>query len=367
MIQDLKKFSQSVFKKLFQIIFKLLYGRIIYVSDNLLSNNILINDIKNPNIRTFNDKTYRIYNIKNGRIYSDNVENVAIIDENNIIDNISYQQIQGNLVSANKNICLQKGTPRIKNRFKGRVLSLAQGASGISNYYHWLFDLLPKIKLYSEIYNFNELDYLYAGNLQNFQTETLVPLGLDKIKVIDIANYRHIEADEIICTDHPNYYEGFIENKSKDIPAWTVKWLKDTYLKHAQKFECNDKIFIDRSSSQSKHCQFINYNEILGFLSEMGFSKYKTENLNFFEKIYLFNNANFIIGAHGAGFANLAFCKKGTKVIEIRPKNRTNSLYGRISEINNLDYSLVTTKVIDESEKIYGDIELDLNELKKYF
>ena len=355
-MKNLKKFLQKVFKNLFHIIFKLLYGKIIYVPDNLSSNNILINDVKNPNIKTFNNKTYRVYKIKNGRIYSDNVENVAIIDKNKIIDNISYQQILGNLVSANKNICLQKGTPRIKRHFKGTVLSLAQGASGISNYYHWLFDLLPKIKLYSEVYNFNELDYLYASNLKNFQTETLMPLGLDNIKVIDIANYRHIQADEIICTDHPNYYEGFIENKSKDVPVWTVKWLKDTYLKHAKKFECNDKIFIDRSSSQSKHCQFINYNEILGFLSEMGFSKYKTENLNFFEKIYLFNNANFIIGAHGAGLANLAFCKKGTKVIEIRPKNRTNSLYGRISEINDLDYSLLTKKVIDKSETILGDI-----------
>ena len=366
-MKNLKKFLQKIFKRLFHVIFKLVYGKIIYVSDNLLSNNISINNVKNPNIKTFNDKIYRIYKIKNGRIYSDNVENVAIIDGNKIIDNISYQQVQGNLLSANKNICLQKGTPRIKKKFKGRVLSLAQGASGISNYYHWLFDLLPKIRLYSEVYNFSELDYLYAGSLQNFQAESLIPLGLDKIKIIDIANYRHIEADEIICTDHPNYYEGFIENKSKEIPVWTVKWLKDTYLKYAKKFECNKKIFIDRSSSHSKHCQFINYNEILGFLTKMGFSKYKTENLNFFEKIYLFNNANFIIGAHGAGFANLAFCKKGTKVIEVRPKNRTNSLYGRISEINNLDYSLITTNVIDKSEKIHGDIKLDLNELKKHF
>ena len=366
-MKGLKRFLQKIFKNLFHIIFKLLYGKIIYVSDNLSSNNVSISDVKDPNIKTFNDKIYRIYRIKNGRIYSDNVENVAIIDENKIIDNISYQQVQGNLVFANRNVCLQKGTPRIKHKFKGRVLSLAQGASGLSNYYHWLFDLLPKIKLYSEVYNLNELDYLYAGNLQDFQTESLVPLGLDKLKIIDSLNYRHIQADEIICTDHPNYYKGFIENKSKDIPAWTVKWLKDTYLKHAKKFKCNDKIFIDRSSSQSKHCQFINYNEILDFLTEMGFSKYKTENLNFFEKIYLFHNANFIIGAHGAGFANLAFCKKGTKVIEVRPKNRTNSLYGRISEINNLDYNLVTTKVIDKSETIHGDIKLDLNELKKYF
>ena len=96
-MKNLKKFLQKVFKNLFYIIFKLLYGKVIYVSDNLSSDNISINDVKNPNIKTFNDKTYRVYKIKNGRIYSDNVENVAIIDKNKIIENVSYQQINGQL------------------------------------------------------------------------------------------------------------------------------------------------------------------------------------------------------------------------------------------------------------------------------
>ena len=79
----LKKFLQRVFKKTFQIIFKLIYGEIIYVKDNLLSKNILIKEVKNKNITKFNKKYYKIYKIKNGRIYTDLVENVAIIDEKN--------------------------------------------------------------------------------------------------------------------------------------------------------------------------------------------------------------------------------------------------------------------------------------------
>ena len=363
----LKKFFQKVFKSLFQFFFKLIYGKIIYVSNNLLSSNITVKKIDNKNITKYNNENYQVYKITNGRIYTDNVENVAIIDENKIIDNISYQQILGDLVGANKNICLQKGTPRLKKKIKGRVLSLAQGASGNSNYYHWLFDVLPKIKLYSEVYNIKDLDYLYANKLNNFQADSLIPLNLDKIKIIDTISNRHIEADEIMCTDHPNYYKGFIENESKKIPKWIVEWLKNTYSSYAKKFDCNKKIFIDRSSVPSKHCQFINYTEISDFLSQKGFSKYKTEKLNFFEEIYLFHNANFIVGAHGAGFANLAFCKEGTKIIEVRPANHTNTLYKRISEINNLDYNLITTDIVSKSNLIEGDIILNLEELKKYF
>lgn len=362
----LKKLFQKSFKILFQALFKLIYGKINYTQNNLISPNISIREIINKKIKKFNLENYKIYKITNGRIYTDNVENVAIIDKKNIIDNVSYQQVNGNLLSASNNICLQKGTPKIKKKFSGRVLCLAQGASGIANYYHWLFDLLPKIKLYSEIFNLNDLNYLYSGKLKKFQRETLEPLNLQNLKIIDSLKYNHIQADEIICTDHTNYYTGYIENESKKIPEWIIKWLRDIYLNCAKKFNCNDKIYIDRSSSKSKHCQFINHHEILEFLKLKGFSSYKTEELSFFEEIYLFKNAKFIIGAHGAGFANLAFCNKLTKVIEIRPENRTNSLYKRISDINNLDYQLILTDILDPKIKNNGDIKIDINLLKKY-
>lgn len=363
-MKKIKKSLQKIFKSFFQLIFKLIYGKIIYDKNNLESNDILINEIENKNIINYFKKKYRIYKITKGRIYTDNVENVAIINNNKIIDNISYQQIFGNLMSADKNICINKGTPRVKKKFKGRVLSLAQGASGNFNYYHWLFDLLPKIQLYLEVYDIEDLNYLYSHQLKDYQIQTLGPLGVEKVNIIDSQKHRHIQADEIICTDPISYYSGYVAEQSKYIPFWVVQWLCNTFLECAKKFTCNDKIFIDRSASQSKHCQFINDKEISEFLINKGFTKYKTENLNFFEEVYLFKNANYVIGAHGAGLANLAFCKKGTKIIEIRPKNYTNSLYSKLSDINNLDYRLISTDVVETQNQSFGDINLDINHLK---
>ena len=248
------------------------------------SNQIKIDEISDKNIINFFGNKYKIYKIKNGRIYTDNVENVAIIEKNKILDNISYQQVLGNLVGTSKNICLKKGTPRLKKKFNGRVLSLAQGASGNSNYYHWLYDLLPKIKLYSEIYDFKDLDFLYINKLKDWQLSSLAPIGLGKVDIIDSQKFRHIEADEVVCTDHPSYYSGYIKVESKNFPVWIVQWLRETFLKFEKKFSCNDKIFIDRSSTLTKHCKFINDDEITKFLINKGFTKYKTEQLNFLNK-----------------------------------------------------------------------------------
>ena len=92
---------------------------------------------------------------------------------------------------------------------------------------------------------------------------------------------------------------------------------------------------------------------------------FKLTKLSFFEKIYLFKNAEIIVGAHGAGFSNLIFCKPKTKVIEIRPSIYSNTVYERISNINDLNYRLIETKKLDNNKKKLGDIYLFIEELEQ--
>ena len=44
------------------------------------------------------------------------------------------------------NSTLSSGTNKFKNKYKGTVFSAVQGSSG-NNYWHWLFDILPKIEI----------------------------------------------------------------------------------------------------------------------------------------------------------------------------------------------------------------------------
>ena len=96
----IKKFLQYIFKSFFQFLFKIIYGKVIYSNQNLESKNIVINQLNSSKLRKFNNETYRVYSILEGRVYNDTVENVAIINQNQIIDKISYQQRGGKLISA---------------------------------------------------------------------------------------------------------------------------------------------------------------------------------------------------------------------------------------------------------------------------
>lgn len=368
-IMKLNKFLQNCFKKVFQFIFKLFYGEIKLKLDLNNLNNLEKKIIPNLQTDLPEKKNYYTYKIKNGRIYTDYNENVAIISENMLLGQISYQQVSGNLLDASYNVVLKKGTPRKKKNYKGKMLSVVQGASG-NNYSHWILEILPKLKMYSENYRLDDLDYFYVPSINSFQSETLNFLGISKDKLIDSKKFRHVQAEELFIVDHPYYYEGTILEQNKNLPKWIIPWLRNVFLNCEKKFNANKKVFIDRTDSSYNHNQIINNEEVFDYLNKKGFTYYKLKDLTFFEKVYLFKNAECILGVHGAGFANLVFCKSKTNVLEIRPYSYSNEIYKKISEINCLNYHLLETQSVEKKRDSDGDINLSIDEvdsiLKKF-
>ena len=356
-MKKVRKLLQLIFKKLAQIYFIIIYGKIIYNKKNNVG---IVKKISKDNY--FFKKKYHTYQIKNGRIYNDYVENVAIINNNYLFGKTSFQQVNGRLLTPNFNSVLKKGTPRIKKKIKGSVLNLAQGASS-ANYFHWLFDILPKIYICSKNYNISKINYFYLSEPQNFQVQLLNFFKIKKKKIINSKLYRHIQADKIITVDHPWYNKGYFFDEFNHVPKWIVAWLRNNFLKRKKKFYSSKKIFIDRSDSKSNHSQIINKNQVINFLKKQNFKVYKIAKMNFFKQVYLFWNADFIISAHGAALANLVFCKHKTKIIEIKPENQPGDYFKKISEINKLKYLCLKNKV--QKNNLKGDMIIFLKDLEK--
>tara|TARA_B100000963_G_scaffold183498_1_gene159468 strand:+ start:6248 stop:7336 length:1089 start_codon:yes stop_codon:yes gene_type:complete len=361
----MKKISyllKKSFKKSIQFFFKLIYGTINSDQNKITKKNLLIKETFG--LRKKDNTSYKVCKIINGRAYTDFVENLAVIENGTALENFSYQTIDGEFKHVSENSCIKKGTPRIKKRVNGSVLCLTQGVSAHSNYFHWLFDILPKIRIFSEAFDISNLDYFYVDDLKPYQKKTLEVLGLGKIKVISSKKYRHIQAKELFATEHPWYFKGTILEQANYFPYWIVDWLYDSFNKHEKKVEVGEKIFIDRSETKSKQCQFLNDEEISEFLKTKGFMKYKIGKFTFQEQIHIFKNAKIIFGAHGAALTNLVFCQKGAKVIEIKPVNHPKSQYRIVSEQKKLDYKLIETDELENKNK--GDIYLNIKCLENY-
>jgi len=363
----IKKILQNNFKRFFQFLFHLFYGKVRMIPkiDKIELKKTELRKIS-INQKEFN-VNYNIYEISNARIYTDLVEHVAIIKDNYILPDISYQQINGELKDISFNKVIKDGTTRIKKNFNGSLLSLVQGASG-NNYFHFLFDILTKIKLVETKYSLNEIDYFYMPGKFDWQKKILSILEIKESQLIDSRKYRHVAADKIIALDHPWYNKGMVQNEISNIPDWIIFFLRDKFLKFSKKFDCSDKIFIDRSDSNYNHCKLINNQEIINFLEGIGFKSYQTSKLDFFEQIYLFNNAKIIIGPHGAAFSNIIFSKPGLKLIEFMPKDHPSIKCEKISKLLGFNYQKIKLdldKEINDNVNISGDMRIDTSELNK--
>ncbi len=344
----IKKKIKSYYKNLTSKIFEKIHGKIILKKD--ISSLINISQIDDPLIRTFKNKKYKFYKVRNARIFTDNNENVAVIKNNILMPNLSFQQINGKLCSAKYNSVLKKGTTSFVKKFSGTVLNLTQGGSG-NNYFHFFFDIIPKIYLSQKIIK-KKVDFYYVSYPQKWQIKIFKILGIEKKKLIDSSVYKHIFADEIICIDHPWYHKGYFQNEVKNLPQWIIMANRKMFMNKAKKFKNIRNVFMDRSSSKFNHCKILNQNLLNKWVVKNNFDFYTPEKLSLEKQIYLFKNASIILGAHGAAFTNIIFCKPGTKIIEIITADHPNKKCERISKILNLKYFRIITKK-DNSNKNY--------------
>ena len=122
--------------------------------------------IKTSLVNFQNKINYKIYKIKEARLYTDRVQDTALILDNNIIEGPSFQLRPVNNVDVNQNIVFKKGTPRIKKKLKGTTLSLLTGGAGNDNYFHWLFDVLPRIKICENNMDISKIDYFLLPDVK---------------------------------------------------------------------------------------------------------------------------------------------------------------------------------------------------------
>lgn len=330
-MKDLKKFSSNLFKKTIRKLFLLYNGNIKVI--NLKSDNLPEGVIK------LNKNRYFLYRIKNGKVFTDNVQNVAILKDNFLISNFSYQQHLGHYLNAKQNFVARYGTPKFLKKISGNMLSLVQGASG-ENYFHWLFDVMPKLKITFDQIKPKKIDYYYLPEIKSdFQKEILKKFNISENKIINSNKNRYLQSDELFVPEHPWFTKGYLHHEYNKLPSWIIKWLRKKFINKKKINKKYKYIYIDRRDSVFNRSHILNSNMLWKELKNYGFQRLILSNKKFSDQVKIFQNCKIVIGATGAGLANLVFCSKNTKVIELRPKTyKSSNLYQRIAKVNQLRY-----------------------------
>ncbi|WP_092540332.1 glycosyltransferase family 61 protein [Zunongwangia mangrovi] len=206
---------------------------------------------------------------------------------------------------------------------------------GINNYCHWNFNELPLLFLCFEgVENKIVLpdNIFYAS--KSFQKDWIATLkeiypkkklkrltktGIPKNAYIPINHNTSTNESPIGKSPYKLYHKG-------RATPYLIDRIENKYLGYILEKSTLNKslpcIYINRKSRR-----LVNELEIQDFLNSKGFSTISLEEFSIFDQAYIFNQAETIIGFHGAGLSNLLFSNKNCHVIEIVDKDHVYPCY----------------------------------------
>lgn len=275
-----------------------------------------------------------------GRVWADAYTRAIFTSEGALIEDAS---------TGNAALVASSNQLPAPNSFQGTLASLTIRDS--HNYFHWMYDLLPKLELLEKsAISINMLDAVLVNQCRYpFQRELLNLMGISDEKILDTSVYHAVANRLIVPISSPLFSTGRIAKRSCDFLR--QKLLPETTI--AQSSELT-RLYISRQSATYRTIQ--NEVEVVAHLQRFGFEKILLETLTVQEQITLFANAEAIIAPHGAGLANLVFCKPGTKVIELFLPDEVLDYYWIISQYMDLDYYYLIT---DATEPVVQQVKHD--------
>ncbi|WP_037287228.1 glycosyltransferase family 61 protein [Saccharibacillus sacchari] len=199
-----------------------------------------------------------------------------------------------------------------------------------ANYYHWMMEELPRFYLlgaYKE-----PIDY-YISNytMRAFQQETLECMGIPIHSIIKSSNIYAIQAEKLVVPYSPAYDSGYVSK-------WICNFLNRLFSSALQIDErkYHKHIYIARGNAKNR--KVVNEEDVIEYLTNMGFQIVYLERHSVREQAAIFYNAEVIIGPHGAGLTNLVFCRKQTKVLELFSPMYAPIMFWNICENQDLIY-----------------------------
>lgn len=291
------------------------------------------------------EQTY-LAKLHNVRIHG---ENPAIITDDNylIYDLISpYMQVHPPLHFLCNSIEFKKCKV-----LKGVSLSIAAPDSA-GNYFHWMTDALAKIEIATKggLSLSNVDHFIVSNNTCQYQKQTLKWLSIPTSKTISLTDNNYLYCQDLYVTSPTNY--------AGNISHWIIDYLRKIFAPVVLEYSGSNKcIFISRKNVAKR--KLVNEDILLNQLKHLNFVEVTPENLTIEQQVAIFNNADIIIGAHGAGLTNIIFCKPGTKILEIFSPNYINQSYYTIAESANLNYNYVVCDGVDNTTKTNHLVEGD--------
>jgi len=228
---------------------------------------------------------------------------------------------KGFIITENDNVIIElsrefsQNKYTIFNRFSLGKLSKYNNCvavlttAGANVYYHWLFDILPRIHLLKESGIFEKIRYFILPELKfDFQKQSLRLLNFPLEKIIEIKSNQQIKADFLFVPSLPSLLGT--------VNQWSVDFIRNSFL-NKNDIISNRKLYISRKNAVGRKVE--NEQLLTNLLKKYNFEIIDPGSMTFDEQIKTFASASHVISPHGSGLSNIVFCNPGCIIVDIFP------------------------------------------------
>lgn len=223
-----------------------------------------------------------------------------------------------------------------------------------NNYFHWLIETLPRLSLLEAQADFSNKCPLYLPNISerpSFVWDGLNSVGWGhKIKHLPNGSYRMCR----LLVPTLTAPRGHI---SKDALLWLRQkfLIQNNSVDFAEEHD-SSRIYVARDDALVR--RVINSNEVDALMTEFGFRKVVMAGKTISEQASIFSSASLIVGIHGAALANVAFCRRGSTLLEIFMDGWFTKAYFNLSRQLEMSYGCFL------AENVGGHMKVDVASLR---
>jgi capsular polysaccharide biosynthesis protein len=216
--------------------------------------------------------------------------------------------------------------PTLQHHPKNAVVLSAAGGG---NYFHWMFDVLPRLHLFEESsFEFDIDCYLVNEIHHDFQRQTLALLNIPAEKIVCTHENFHCEYEQLIVPSLPGITGA--------ATMFQCEFLRKAFLLSPCANAPAQRLYISRRDATTR--RILNEEALIELLNKLDFQMVSMDGRSVVEQALLFHEAQIIVAPHGAALTNLVFCHPACKVLEIFSPGYLNACYRAICNLIGVDY-----------------------------
>ena len=233
----------------------------------------------------------------------------------------------------------------------GNLAVLSYATCGL-NFFHFLIECLPKLRQFEA--TGVPIDRFYVPYGARYAQQLLSLFGVGSDRVIPEGIGRHLQADQLFACSPISFPRRedreFLFDRMAD-QAWSQVGSSR-----------RRRIYISRDKAGWR--KVVNERELMQTLRRHRFERFFLEDLSSQEQIQLFQEAEVIVGPHGAGLANVVFTPPGATVIELGTVYRPFGHFHRLC--SQCDHKLVwfVGKAVRGTKKEESHLRIDVRQLE---